>query len=70
MAHLLYINASPRGDQSHSTAVADAFVDVYQRTHPDDQVTTFDVFYDDLPAFDFDPVSAKYKIMTGKDHTA
>jgi len=70
MAHLLYIKASPRGDRSHSTAVADAFVDAYHQAHPDDQVTTLDVFYDDLPAFDFDAVSAKYKIMHGKDHTS
>jgi len=70
MANLLYIKASPRGDRSHSAAVADSFVDVYHRAHPDDQVATLDVFYDDLPAFDFDAVSAKYKIMHGKDHTA
>lgn len=69
MAHILYIKASPRGDRSHSASVADAFVDAYSRTHPDDQVTTLDVFYDDLPAFDFEAVSAKYKILHGKEHT-
>jgi FMN-dependent NADH-azoreductase len=70
MANLLYIKASPRGDRSHSSAVGDAFVDAYHQAHPDDQVTTLDVFYDDLPAFDFDAVTAKYKIMHGKDHTS
>jgi FMN-dependent NADH-azoreductase len=70
MANLLYIKASPRADRSHSTAVADSFVDVYHQAHPDDQVTTLDVFYDDLPAFDFDAVTAKYKIMHGKEHTS
>ena len=70
MTNVLYIKASPRADRSHSTTVADAFVDAYHQAHPDDHVTTLDVFYDDLPAFDFDAVSAKYKIMHGKDHTA
>lgn len=69
MSHLLYIKASPRGDRSYSSAVADAFVEAYSQAHPDDQVATLDVFYDDLPAFDFEAAAAKYKIMHGRDHT-
>jgi FMN-dependent NADH-azoreductase len=68
MSHLLYIKASPRSDRSYAIAVADAFLDAYERLHPDDQVTSLDVFYDDLPAFDFDAVSAKYKILSGRPH--
>ncbi len=66
MSHLLYIKASPRSDRSYAISVADAFIEAYERSHPDDQVTSLDVFYDDLPAFDFEAVSAKYKIMQGK----
>lgn len=69
MAHVLYIKASPRGDRSHSASVADTFIEAYSKAHPNDQVRTLDVFYDDLPAFDFEAVSAKYKIMHGKDHS-
>jgi len=69
MSHLLYIKASPRGDRSYSGAVAEALIEAYSQAHPDDQVTTFDVFYDDLPAFDFEAAAAKYKIMHGQDHT-
>lgn len=69
MANVLYVKASPRGDRSYSMAVADAFVDTYSKAHPDDQVTTLDVFYDDLPPFDFEAATAKYKIMHGKDHS-
>lgn len=69
MASILYIKASPRGDRSHSTAITQAFLNAYSQAHPDDDVTTLDVFHDDLPAFDFDAVSAKYKIMHGQDHT-
>lgn len=68
MSHLLYIKASPRSDQSYAIAVADAFLDAYERSHPDDQTTSLDVFYDDLPAFDFEAVSAKYKLLQGRPH--
>jgi len=69
MAHVLYIKASPRGDRSYSGTVADALVEAYGQANPDDQVTTLDVFYDDLPAFDFEAATAKYKIMHGQEHT-
>jgi FMN-dependent NADH-azoreductase len=69
MANLLYVKASPRGDRSYSGAVANAFLDAYTQTHPDDHVTTLDVFDGDLPPFDFEAVTAKYKIMHGKDHS-
>jgi FMN-dependent NADH-azoreductase len=66
MSSLLYIKASPRGDRSYSTAVADAFLDAYERINPNDVVTSLDVFYDDLPAFDLEAATAKYKILRGK----
>ncbi len=69
MASLLYVKASPRQDRSYSIAVADAFIDAYGQNHPDDRVSTLDVFRDDLPAFDFDAVSAKYRIMHGQKPT-
>jgi FMN-dependent NADH-azoreductase len=69
MSHVLYIKSSPRGDRSYSCTVADALVEAYSQTHPDDEITTLDVFYDDLPAFDFEAATAKYKVMHGKDHT-
>jgi FMN-dependent NADH-azoreductase len=68
MSHLLYVKASPTSDRSYAIAVADAFLDAYERFHPDDQVTSLDVFYDDLPEFGFEAVTAKYKIMHGKPH--
>ena len=44
MSNLLYIQASPRGDQSYSISVADAFIDAYRAAHPDDSVTTLNLF--------------------------
>jgi FMN-dependent NADH-azoreductase len=69
MSTLLYIKASPMGDLSYSIAVADAFLDEYRKANPDDIIKTLDLFKEQLPAFDFNTASAKYKIMHGKDHT-
>lgn len=64
---LLYIQASPRGTQSCSLQVADAFVEAYRETHPEDELVTLDLFAEDLPSFDGPTVSAKYRSMAGQD---
>lgn len=69
MSKLLHIQASPRVEQSHSRAVADAFVAAYRETHPGDEVVTLDLFKADLPAFDGAVVQAKYAILRGQEHT-
>ena len=69
MSRVLYIKASPRTDRSHSATVADAFLEAYRQTHPNDDVVTLNLFQEDLPAFDLEVVSAKYKILHGKDHS-
>jgi len=69
MGELLYIQASPRGERSYSTRVADAFVSVYDETHPDDTVRILNVFEANLPSFDGPAVQAKYSILHGIDHT-
>ena len=69
MAKLLYIQASPR-QRSKSTQVAEAFLQSYQHTHPDDEIKTINLFEKDLPAFDGLALQAKYTIMHGKEHTA
>lgn len=69
MSNILYIKASPRTGRSHSVAVADAFVESYRQTHPDDEIKTVDIFQKSLPAFDLSAVTAKYKIMHGQDHS-
>ena len=69
MANLLYIKASPMGKLSFSIAVADAFIDSYRQTHPNDNIETIDIFKAPLPAFDFEAATAKYKIMHGKEHS-
>jgi FMN-dependent NADH-azoreductase len=70
MSKVLYIKASPMGKLSYSTAVADAFVEAYKKTHPKDEVKVLDLFTVKLPEFDFMAASGKYKVMHGKPHIA
>ena len=69
MSKLLYIQASPRAQRSHSIAVADAFVEAYKRKHSDDKIVTLNVFDASIPNFDGLAVQAKYTILHGKQHS-
>ena len=69
MAKLLYVEASPRKSRSASIEVARAFLEEYAATHPDDEVSTLDVWNLDLPEFDGDMIDAKYAIFRGAEHT-
>ena len=48
---LLYIEASPRKENSCSSRVANAFVEAYQAAHPDDEIEHLPLFDIDLPNF-------------------
>ena len=67
MARLLYVEASPRKERSHSIAVAKAFLDAYRAANPGDTVEEFDVFGEDLPAFGGDEIDAIYQVKHGDD---
>ncbi|MHC4474931.1 MAG: FMN-dependent NADH-azoreductase [Planctomycetota bacterium] len=66
MSKLLYIQASPRIQRSHSIAVADAFVEAYKQKHPDDEIVTLNVFDASIPSFDGLAVQSKYAILHGR----
>jgi FMN-dependent NADH-azoreductase len=69
MSKMLYIKASPMKERSNSVAAADAFVEAYKKSHPNDQVKTIDLFTAIIPDFDFTAASGKYKVMRGKPHS-
>jgi FMN-dependent NADH-azoreductase len=69
MAHLLYIEASPRKKRSSSIEVAHTFLDAYRQYHPEDEVETFDLWHKDIPPFDGDVIDSKYAILHGQAHT-
>ncbi|MHC4726789.1 MAG: FMN-dependent NADH-azoreductase [Planctomycetota bacterium] len=69
MSKLLYIQASPRGQRSHSVAVTDIFIEAYEQKHPDDEIDILNVFDESIPNFDGLAVQAKYTILHGKSHS-
>jgi len=69
MAKLLYIEASPRKDTSHSLRVARAFLDAYAAAHPGDTIETLDLWAHPLPPFDGATLASKYAVMGGQGFT-
>lgn len=69
MSKLLYIQASPRVQRSHSIAVADAFIEAYKRKHSDDEIVNLNLFDASIPNFDGLAVQAKYAILHDKSHS-
>ena len=70
MAKLLYIESSPRKSRSHSSAVAEKFLDAYQTAHPGDQIERLDLWAAHIPRIDGDMLNAKYAIMHGEQPNA
>lgn len=68
MTRLLYIKASPRGAESKSAALADAYLAERQRIEPDLTVDLLDLSATDLPEYDGDKVAAKMTVIMGQDH--
>ncbi|TNF52952.1 FMN-dependent NADH-azoreductase [bacterium] len=69
MARLLYIESSPRKDRSSSIQVAQAYIEAYKKSHPEDMVDILDLWKTELPAFDGDVINAKYAILHGEQHS-
>jgi FMN-dependent NADH-azoreductase len=70
MTKLLYIQASPRGEESKSAQVAEAYLAALRETNSDLEVDTLSVWDTDLPVFDGNKVAAKMNVMTGQDQNA
>ena len=59
MARVLYIEASPRGERSFSSRVAQRFLRAYSARHPDDEIETLNLFATDLPEFGVEAAAQK-----------
>ncbi len=70
MAHVLYIEASPRKRRSASIEVARAALTAWRRADPALTVDTLDVWSHDLPDFDGPAMEAKYAGLAGTPLTA
>ena len=54
MATLLYVEASPRKERSHSIRVTNAFLKAYEDANPGDDIDRLDLWDTELPRFDGD----------------
>jgi FMN-dependent NADH-azoreductase len=68
-SNLLYIEASPLKGRSHSTTVAEAFLQAYLASHPDDEIARTDLWRTELPAFDAETIDAKFAVLRKQQFT-
>jgi FMN-dependent NADH-azoreductase len=66
MRKLLYVTSSPRGPQSESRALADAFLDAYLERTPDVEVDRLDLWTEQLPVFGGRGTAAKMAVFAGQ----
>jgi len=60
MAHVLHLNASPRGSASHSRQVSGEFVQAWLSAHPEDTVTIRDLGHQAVPHVSEEFIGAMY----------
>jgi FMN-dependent NADH-azoreductase len=65
----MHISASPRGEASESLAIARTFLETYERTHPGDEIVTFDLWDGTLPEFGPAATAAKMARFAGREPT-
>jgi FMN-dependent NADH-azoreductase len=68
MSKLLFIQASPRGSESKSIQIAEAYLGTLKKANPGLEVDSIELWKEDLPAFDGNKVAAKMNIITGQAH--
>ena len=67
MSKLLYVVSSPRGEESESQAVADAFLAAYRASDPGVEVDVLDLWQEPLPVFGGHGVAAKMAVFGGQE---
>ena len=65
MTKLLFIKASPRGTESKSNALAEAYLDVLKQHHSGLAIDVLDLAKDRIPDFDGNKVAAKMAVLAG-----
>ena len=69
MKRVLYIEASPRKDRSHSIKIAKEYLNKVTENKSDVEIKTIDLWSTKLPDFDGDMMDAKYAVIAGNDPT-
>ena len=65
-----YIECSPRGERSHSTKIAQAYLEQAKKNIPDLELNPINPWSLKLPEFDGDMLNAKYSVIRGTDPSA
>ena len=65
-----YIECSPRGERSHSTKIAQAYLEQAKKNIPDLELNHINPWSLNLPEFDGDMLNAKYSVISGTDPSA
>ena len=65
-----YIECSPRGKRSHSTKIAQAYLEQAKKNLPDLELHHINPWSLNLPEFDGDMLNAKYSVIRGTDPSA
>ena len=65
-----YIECSPRGERSHSTKIAQAYLEQAKKNIPDLELNHINPWSLNLPEFDGDMLNAKYSVIRGVDPSA
>ena len=65
-----YIECSPRGERSHSTKIAQAYLEQAKKNIPDLELNHINPWSLNLPEFDGDMLNAKYSVIRGTDPSA
>ncbi len=67
MKKLLHIIATPRGEESHTLKVTDAFLETFKEKHADWVIDELDLSKEELPSLTVKRVDGKYVLLSGKD---
>ena len=67
MKKLLHIIATPRGEESNTLRISEAFLDVFRTKHPDWAVEELNLANEALPSLTIKRVDGKYELLAGKD---
>ncbi len=65
-----YIECSPRGERSHSTKIAQAYIEQAKKNIPDLELNHINPWSLNLPELDGDMLNAKYSVIRGTDPSA
>ena len=67
MKKLLHIIATPRGEDSRTLSVSEAFQEAFQETHPHWVIEELNLTKEELPSLNTRRVDGKYLLLSGKD---